>query len=250
MDENQETPQRDATHGDEIKAKFSVDAFGERIEVAPDLFVQSRIKATVTGDGPYDLDLVIEYVGDKFVCTSMTTRRQAGGEVITGEGLRKIPVSRWVSAAVRAHAMRVKSRSDRAVSTVPLVSSWGDPREFSKRGPVDDVLREVAAVYRLAYVLNEPPLKEVQQTFGLPRSTASRWISTARDKGFLGASEGRGKAGGVHPEPTPEQRQARIAVHEAAEQLLREEPPVDDGRPYEPGPDPFANTEHKEGDDG
>ena len=178
------------------------------VEPAPGLRVPTPVKAQITEGSPYDLDMVVEYVGGKFVCTSLTAKQREGGEPVTGEGLRKLPVSRYVSQVVRMSAWRVSSEAETASSWVPLVETWGDPREFSKRGPVDDVLREVAAVYRLAFVLGDPPLKRVQETFGLPRSTASRWAAAPREKEFLGASEGRGKAGGVHFDLTsPDERE-------------------------------------------
>jgi len=161
-------------------------------EVAPGLLVPHRITATVTGIPPYDLELVIEFVDGRFACTSLTARRSEDGESITGDGIRKIPVAAYVSAAVREAARRVDTRSRDEVLSVPVSQ---DARSYSKRGPVDDTLREVAAVYRLAYVLGEAPLKSVVSAFDVPRSTASRWVAAARDKEFLGASEGRGKAG-------------------------------------------------------
>lgn len=36
----------------------------------------------------------------------------------------------------------------------------------------------------------------VQESLQLPRSTAGRWIAAAREAGYLGPSEGMGKAGG------------------------------------------------------
>ena len=161
-------------------------------EVARGLLVPSRITATVPGVPPYDLDLVIEFIDGRFACTSLTARRTESGKPVTGDGIRKIPVAAYVSAAVREAARQVATRSGGEALPVPVGQG---ARSYSKRGPVDDTLREVAAVYRLAYVAGEAPLKSVVSAFDIPRSTASRWVAAARDKGFLGASEGRGRAG-------------------------------------------------------
>lgn len=49
----------------------------------------------------------------------------------------------------------------------------------------DDHLRRVSAVYRHAAERGEPPLRAVVREFDRPRSTASRWIAAARQRGYL-----------------------------------------------------------------
>jgi hypothetical protein len=56
---------------------------------------------------------------------------------------------------------------------------------FAAEGPTDDALEHVALIYRLAYAVREQPTKAVEEAFGLARSTAERWVSTARDLGLI-----------------------------------------------------------------
>lgn len=62
-------------------------------------------------------------------------------------------------------------------------------RAFASEGPTDDALRHMAHVYRVHMLIGEAPTKGVQEAFGLPRSTATRWLAKARERGFLGADE-------------------------------------------------------------
>lgn len=55
--------------------------------------------------------------------------------------------------------------------------------------PTDDVLREVAEVYRLALGNRSAPRKAVVRRFGVSRSTAARWLTLTRESGFLALHE-------------------------------------------------------------
>jgi hypothetical protein len=70
------------------------------------------------------------------------------------------------------------------------------PEDVAANGPTDEALSWVASTYRLALVVGERPTKAVRDSMGLPQSTAARWVQQARQRGFLGPSDGRGKAGG------------------------------------------------------
>lgn len=59
-----------------------------------------------------------------------------------------------------------------------------------QNGPVDSTLREVAAIYRHAESMGARPVKMVTETFDLPRTTATRWVRMAREKGFLEPKKG------------------------------------------------------------
>lgn len=62
-------------------------------------------------------------------------------------------------------------------------------RAFAQEGPTDDALRHLAHVYRVHMLIGEAPTKGVQEAFGLARSTATRWLAKARERGFLAADE-------------------------------------------------------------
>jgi transposase len=66
-----------------------------------------------------------------------------------------------------------------------------DPVAVGRKGPTDQALRMVGAVYRIAYLMGEPPTRAVAQTFQVPRSTAGRWVHLARERGFLGPATAR-----------------------------------------------------------
>jgi hypothetical protein len=46
-------------------------------------------------------------------------------------------------------------------------------------------------MYRLSYACGVAPTKSVAELFEMPRSTAGRWIATARKKGYLGKASPR-----------------------------------------------------------
>jgi hypothetical protein len=56
-------------------------------------------------------------------------------------------------------------------------------------------LRWVAHIYQFAVAVGAKPTKWIEESFGLSRPTAGRWIAAARERGFLGPAE-LGKAGG------------------------------------------------------
>ena len=68
-------------------------------------------------------------------------------------------------------------------------------RTSARHGYDDETLRIVARIYRVAYLVGDPPTKKVENVLDLPRSTAGRWVAAARGK-YLAESRGPGKAGG------------------------------------------------------
>jgi hypothetical protein len=75
---------------------------------------------------------------------------------------------------------------------------WGltPPDDIADHGPTDRALRWVAHMYHYGYAVSYNATKAVVESLKLPRSTAGRWIAAAREAGYLGPSEGTGKAGG------------------------------------------------------
>jgi hypothetical protein len=60
----------------------------------------------------------------------------------------------------------------------------------------DDLLNEVARVYRQAIVDRRPPKKAIQQAWHVSEATAGRYIMRARERGYLGRTV-RGKKGEI-----------------------------------------------------
>ena len=73
---------------------------------------------------------------------------------------------------------------------------WTLPEGLREEGPTDRVLQWVAHLYLHAMAVAMNPAKAVEDRLGLSHSTAARWIRLARQKGYLGPSEGPGRAAG------------------------------------------------------
>ncbi|MET8658189.1 hypothetical protein [Streptomyces griseus] len=63
------------------------------------------------------------------------------------------------------------------------------PPKQKRRRITDDFLREVAEAYEAAESLGLPPTREVANRFDAPHSTVSKWVASARRKGFLPPAE-------------------------------------------------------------
>jgi len=66
-----------------------------------------------------------------------------------------------------------------------------------RRTVTNDLLREVASVYRAALRDRRPPTEAVAEHIGKSHRTASDYLQRARAGGFLGPARGRGKAGEI-----------------------------------------------------
>jgi hypothetical protein len=146
--------------------------------------------------------LHIEYDDDRhrYLCTSFevyrTPEASEGKGFVTTELLRDTPVGSFISATLNipgsdGHIFRELPNPDN-------VEPWGwtPPKDLSKEGPTDRALQWVAHLYLYAMAVSLPPAKGVEDTLGLTHSTAARWIRLARQKGYLGPSEGPGRAAG------------------------------------------------------
>jgi hypothetical protein len=133
--------------------------------------------------------------------------RGRDGEAITAESLRAIPVARLTRQAVAGAARRYTPLEEvgepvfRLVSTPPEAAAAfyeryvKEGRRPRRGSPItDDNLREVARIYREAVKRDDPPTKTVGDTMHTARSTAARWVTAARERGFLGPAL-RGKGG-------------------------------------------------------
>ncbi|GIU97412.1 MAG: hypothetical protein KatS3mg013_1215 [Actinomycetota bacterium] len=115
------------------------------------------------------------------------------GAPVTPELLRKVPLKRLVAhGAFRAAGADLFGDPTSAAYLVGRVLGV-DPVEIAAKGPTDEALRITAAVYRIAYLAGLRPTNVVAAAMKIPRSTAGRWVMTARRRGFL-APTTRGKA--------------------------------------------------------
>jgi hypothetical protein len=175
------------------------------IPLGPGLRAPREFTFRVEEEGLYSLEADVVYeqpVGGRmghFVVDRLTIRRREDGPPITTEGLRELPIAAFLRLAVEGSLLRVGPRQyDGHTSSWKLTPA--EPITLSERaqaggGPSDQDLRAVADIYQLAYLTHAAPTKAVMGRFNLPRSTASRWIRLARERGLLGPAT-PGKAGG------------------------------------------------------
>jgi hypothetical protein len=149
---------------------------------------------------PYRLELRVVYEDGRFVCDQLTVKRREGGPPVTTEGLREVPIAALLRLAVESNVVRVRRSATRDGDTSSWEMTWASPLALSERakgggGPSDEDLRTVAALYQVAYATGQAPTRLVMNRLELPRSTASRWVRLARERGLLGPATPR-KAGG------------------------------------------------------
>ena len=148
---------------------------------------------------PYRLELRVVHEDGRFVVDQLTVKRREDGPPVTTEHLREVPIAALLRLAVESNIMRV-GPTTREGNRSSWELTWASPLALSERakgggGPSDEDLRTVAALYQVAYATGQAPTRLVMNRLELPRSTASRWIALARERGLLGPAT-PGKAGG------------------------------------------------------
>ncbi len=176
-----------------------VDRAAGHVEIAPGLRGWAAIVVTGTVGG-YRVRLDVEGTEaaggatGRFVCRVLTVDDPATGLPVTTEGLRGIPVATILADQARGWVFAVGGGE--CASTDPSQLTAQDYAAMRAAGPTPRTLAAVAAIYRLALVVDGKPTLTVEQIFGVPKPTAGRWVALARERGHLGPSEGPGKAGG------------------------------------------------------
>ncbi|WP_341359075.1 hypothetical protein V5H98_15230 [Georgenia sp. M64] len=123
---------------------------------------------------------------------STTLRSVKVGE-LTREALALVvePRARRRTGLVGPHARAIdvaKHGMDPAQHTVTITPNLDDEARarLRQQGPTDEALAWVAYFYNLATLLGLPPARHVEVNLGLPRTTASKWVRRARERGLLG----------------------------------------------------------------
>lgn len=111
----------------------------------------------------------------RYAVDDLQVTRRRGGPAVSTTALRDVPIA----AVLRLIVME----SSAAWSKPTLSPSDAALRELGVSTPT---LEEVAAAYRLASLLGEPPTQTVADRFAVSRATAGRWILKAREAGHLG----------------------------------------------------------------
>jgi hypothetical protein len=154
---------------------------------------------TFSGEGQaHSLEASVVFEEGRFIIDQLTFRRRKGGPPITTESIRQSRLATLLHLAVESQVVESTPTDDGGYKAA--WPHWSIKPALSERaraggGPSDEDLRSIATVYQVAYALGAPPTRTVMERFGLPRSTASRWIRVARERGLLGPATPR-KAGG------------------------------------------------------
>ncbi|MDQ3326023.1 MAG: hypothetical protein M3529_09975 [Actinomycetota bacterium] len=175
-----------------VRARY--DTHSERIDLGDDLLMHADTRVTVRG-WSHDVDLRIGLDSGRLIAHELQVSRKDGGERVTSEVLRSVPVAKLVRAAA-ACVQHVRARHDGGGMTVGPAWPSEDELVYVERHRMDDdTLRIVARIYRVAYLLGDPPTRKVEKLLDVPRSTAGRWVAAARERGYLSEAPGPGKAG-------------------------------------------------------
>lgn len=168
---------------------------GERVQLAagveaPAYIPPCAIRREEGDELPYDLEMSVRYRAGRYVVDHLACLRVEGGRPVDSAGLRLVPVTNLVAAVVANFVWDVEPSEGGPQWTEFLNVAPAD----AAAGPTDDALRKAAIVYAVAYACGLPPTKTVMTNLGLARSTAGRWVTLARERGFLGPTT-PGRAG-------------------------------------------------------
>jgi hypothetical protein len=171
----------------------------ETVQIVPGVVGPAQIirdGEVTTPDGSIDIRLDIRFDSQhgRYVCQEF--RAVPGTGLVTTDALRRVTIADWIWRSLLADDDG--QPVIRAIENPDGQEPWGltEPDDVTVYGPTDRALQWTAHFYRLGYAVAHNPTKLVEQALGLPRSTVGRWIAAAREAGYLGPSEGVGKAGG------------------------------------------------------
>ncbi len=152
------------------------------IDLGHNLRVPTFIDVQGTDVNGYDLTMKVEYTpsSGRYECRTLTLTTPDAE--ITGESLRSIPVQNILKDGVVS-----------ALSAVTALNMGVIPQDVTEGGPTTSALSWVSYVYRVALILGESPVQGVAGALNLPKSTANRWITRARDRGLLDVQDKRGR---------------------------------------------------------
>lgn len=125
-------------------------------------------------------------------CRDIHIEAKPEGREVRTSDLRSVPLEQWIGDLFAVAASRIVSTSGGVVTAV----DEADPRRLtqarrvveraraaSRRSVTDDLLREVADVYRAN--VDGRPTEAVQRAFGVAHRTAAKYVQLARAKQLL-----------------------------------------------------------------
>lgn len=150
-----------------------------RVDIGGGLTIPAEITATAEDISGYAVQITAGYDADSGRYVTRRLMVQANDGEVTSEGIRAIPVASVLRLTVTG------------VVGPMLFREVGQPAPVGKAGPTEETLRAVARIYRLAVLLGGPATQQVAISLGVPRSTAGRWVTRARDRGYLTVTDRR-----------------------------------------------------------
>jgi hypothetical protein len=157
-------------------------------EVAPGLVMGLPGQATFTDvelEGTlYRVEMTLDLTAEGIRPTSVCVTSQPGNAPVSGTTLRAVRVWDLAREVIVTNVM--PGRGDVPSGGIPVTIGQGpDVSRLRALGPVDETLKWVAYFYNLAGILGLPPAKQVETALGVPRTTASKWVRRARDRGLI-----------------------------------------------------------------
>lgn len=191
-----------------------------------------------------DLELTLTFGPIGVVVSSLTITTSEEDEV-TGTLLRAVRVGEWAQKAVElgvivkggvqltasgevrptgSAKLTTSADSPATMYGTPASSSStaqaGDPegttlfpvpheirRRLRVQGPTDETLEWVARIYNEARLRRRPPARQVEIDLDVPRTTASKWVRRAREKGLVPPPDAltKARALGLLTDQSPDQ---------------------------------------------
>ncbi|WP_152486298.1 hypothetical protein [Nocardiopsis lucentensis] len=153
------------------------------IDIGDGLRLPRRVEVEGRDVQGYDVTMGAEFNRDsgRYECRSLTVSAQEGTEV-TGEALRSVPVQTVLRLGIESAV-----KGSMALNMGPM------PEDIAEGGPTTRALKWVAYLYRVALIFGESPVQTVALGLDLPKSTAARWVTRARDRGLLTVQDRRGR---------------------------------------------------------
>lgn len=162
-----------------------------------DLPEKFTARFSIEDDHTVEMDIAVEHGSP--VCNGLRVFRAAGRPSLTGHELRRLPLAQWVTFACSvvgfANQGGIQTTAEGYRTEGYRQSIEQVVRKAGRRNRVtEELLQDVARVYRAAVDEGRSPVEAVQETFGpIGHSTAARYVKLARDGGHLSPTT-RGKA--------------------------------------------------------
>jgi hypothetical protein len=153
---------------------------GGKTTIFPGFDLWNEVDAELDNYHGYDVRALIRLHSERLEVDELTVIRRAGGEPVTGIGIRDLSIPAIVRKSLSANAP-----AEREERIAFGLLTKADAESAKSAGPIDDSLRKVAMVYRAALATQSPPTRAVQDVFDLPARTAGSWIAKAKVKGYI-----------------------------------------------------------------